>query len=388
MLFSFYINDITTDIDSEIRLFADDCVCYREIKGTEATLKLQEDIDRLGCWARKWGMRFQPVKCNIMQITRKRIKKINASYNLEGTVLDNVENIKCLGIIITNDLKWNTHVSNICTKANRTLGFLRRNLSACPQDVKESAYKGLVRPVLEYGSSVWDPSSILLQEELKKVQKRAARFVTGNYIYDTGSMTGILEQLKWESLKKRRRDSRIIMLYKGLKGAASIPTNDLVPPIRHVRNHHSLAFQTPFANTDIYKCSFFPQTIRDWNSLTDTLLSAAEGAEDSVATFTSLVRARDLLPFSQVLVNDCHLNVSPVTIPILINHRPLYILFRHEIHYVSCHFLVLSYYHFLVLSYYYQKFNLFNPWTFVLFFLFLFVCLCKPLILKSIILSE
>ena len=103
----------------------------------------------------------------------------------------------------------------------------------------------------QYGSSVWDPSSILLQEELEKVQKRAARFVTGNYIYETGSMTGILEQLKWESPKKRRRDSRIIMLsiFKGLKGAASIPTNDLVPPIRHVRNHHSLACQTPFANT-------------------------------------------------------------------------------------------------------------------------------------------
>ena len=47
VLFSLYINDITTDIDSEIRLFADDCVCYREIKGTEDTVKLQEDIDRL-----------------------------------------------------------------------------------------------------------------------------------------------------------------------------------------------------------------------------------------------------------------------------------------------------------------------------------------------------
>ena len=101
--------------------------CYREVKGTEDTVKLQEDIDRLGCWARKWDMRFQPVKCNIMRITRKRIKKINASYNLEGTVLDNVESIKYLGVTITNDLKWNTHVSNICTKANRNLGFLRRN---------------------------------------------------------------------------------------------------------------------------------------------------------------------------------------------------------------------------------------------------------------------
>ena len=113
------------------------------------------------------------------------------------------------------------------------------------------------------------------------------------YIYETGSMTGILEQLNWESLKKRRNDSRIIMLYKGLQGAASIPTDDLFPPVRHVRKHHSLAFQTPFANTDIYKSIFFPQTIRDWNSHTDTLFSAAEGAEDSVAKFTSLVRGRD-----------------------------------------------------------------------------------------------
>ena len=91
LLFSLYINDITTDIDSEIRLFADDCVCYREIKGTEDTVKLQADVDHLGCWTRKWDMRFQPVRCNIMQITWKWIKKINASYNLEGTVLHNLD---------------------------------------------------------------------------------------------------------------------------------------------------------------------------------------------------------------------------------------------------------------------------------------------------------
>ena len=124
VLFSLYLNDIPTDIDSEVRLFADDRVCYREIKDTDDTLKLHEDIDQLGCWARKWGMRFQPVKCNMMQITRKRLKKINALYTLEGTVLENVESIKYLGVTITNGLRWNTHIRNICTKANRTLGFL------------------------------------------------------------------------------------------------------------------------------------------------------------------------------------------------------------------------------------------------------------------------
>ena len=143
--------------ESEIRLFADDCVCYHEIKDAEDTMKLQSDIDRLSSWARKWGMRFQPVKCNMMQLTRKRIKKIHASYTLEGTDLENVESIKYLGVTITSGLRWNTHLSNVCTKANRILGFLRRNLNSCPQKVKEAAYKGLVRPILDYGSSVWDP---------------------------------------------------------------------------------------------------------------------------------------------------------------------------------------------------------------------------------------
>ena len=190
-------------------------------------------------------------------------------------------------------MKWNTHVSNICTKANRTLDFLDETWGLVHETLKESAYKGLVRPILEYVVQFWDPQSILLQDELEKVQKRAARFVTGNCVYETGSMTSILKQFKWESLKKRRKDIRLIMLYKGLKGAASIPTNDLVPPIRHTRNHHSMAFQIPMAGIDIYKSSFFPQTIRDWNSLTDSLISASECAVDSVTKFTSLVRARD-----------------------------------------------------------------------------------------------
>ena len=83
-LFSLHINDITADIESEIRLFADDCVCYREIKDKEYTLKLQRDIDRLGNWARKWGMRFQPVKCNMMQLTNKHLNKIQASISCFG----------------------------------------------------------------------------------------------------------------------------------------------------------------------------------------------------------------------------------------------------------------------------------------------------------------
>ena len=69
-------------------------------------------------------MRFQPVKCNMMQLTKKH-NKIDASYTLEGTVLENVESIKYLGVTITSDLKWNSHIRNVCSKANRTLSISR-----------------------------------------------------------------------------------------------------------------------------------------------------------------------------------------------------------------------------------------------------------------------
>ena len=146
----------------------------------------------------------------------------------------------------------------------------------------------MVRPILEYGSSVWDPHTDKIQEELEKVQYRAASFLTRNYVYETGSMTGILVQLKWESLKKRRKDNRLIVLYKGLKGKARIPTDDLIPKTRRGRNQHSLAFQIPSASKDVYKYSLSLQTIRDWNDLHESLISSSELSDDCVSKFTSL----------------------------------------------------------------------------------------------------
>ena len=87
------------------------------------------------------------------------------------------------------------------------------------------------------------------------------------------------------------------LLYKDLKGKASLPTDDLT---RSRKNHHSLAFQTPTAGTDIYKGNFFPQTIRNRNVLPQSVTSCAEVVDDCVAKFTSLVRVRTTGP-----VKDC-----------------------------------------------------------------------------------
>ena len=105
-------------------------------------------------------------------------------------------------------------------------------------------------------------------------------------------MTKVLEQLKWESHKQRRKGSRLILFYKGLKGQANIPVDDLKTPLRHTRNRHSEPFQVPYARTDAYRHSFFPETIRDWNALPASTVSSAECSEDCISRLTSLMRSR------------------------------------------------------------------------------------------------
>ena len=160
---------------------------------------------------------------------------------------------------------------------------------------EKAAYKSQVRRILEYGSSVWDPHCNGLNGVLKMCE-RAARFMTRNYSRETGSMTGILEESKWETLQKRRKDNRFILLYKCLKGTLLQPEflqMTLFQKNRCCRYQHSMAFQIPSASKDAYKKSFFSQTIRDWNVLPDSLISSVELSDDCVSNFTSLVRARD-----------------------------------------------------------------------------------------------
>ena len=116
--------------------------------------------------------------------------------------------------------------------------------------------------------------------------------MTGNYNYETGRMTRILGQLKWESLKKKRKDNKLILLYKGLKGKTSVQMT-LSQKLGIVESSTLWHFRLSLLIQMPIKVATLPQTVRDWNALPDSLISSAEDAEDCVAKFTSLVRARD-----------------------------------------------------------------------------------------------
>ena len=140
-------------VKSTVRLFADDCLLYREIRSFEDHLLLQEDLHRLEKWAEAWGMKFNAQKCYILP-TKARSSFL---YSLGGVILKQVQQSPYRGVHISADLKWSTHISDICKRAGSTLGFLQRNLRNCPQECRRLAYISLIRSSLEYGATAWDP---------------------------------------------------------------------------------------------------------------------------------------------------------------------------------------------------------------------------------------
>ena len=277
LLFLIFINDISEDLESIVRLFADDCVLYREIKSQADVEALQRDLDKLIKWSKSWGMEFNIDKCYLLSITLAKKRKISSEYTMDGKKVKPVQSTKYLGVTINNQLKWDEHVENVCGTASKLLGFLRRTLHKCPEDIKEKAYKSLVRPRLEYSSSVWDPYKQKHIDKVEMVQRQAARFVKNaphRLKADQPSVTTMIKDLGWETLQSRRKNARLTMLYKITNELVAMPSHYHPRPQPHQRRGHPHQFLHHQPSVDAYKYAFLPRTIIDWNALPSQVFTA------------------------------------------------------------------------------------------------------------------
>ena len=153
LLFLTFINDLPDAVQSQVRLFADDCLLYRVIRRPEDQLILQRDLDSLEEWTKTWGMKFNPSKCTILTVSNSQSPLTNI-YHLSGTALSHVDYAKYLGVTLSKDLKWSKHIQSATSRCCSTLGLLRRNLYMCPMELREHAYFTLVRSRLEYAVAV------------------------------------------------------------------------------------------------------------------------------------------------------------------------------------------------------------------------------------------
>ena len=277
VLFLIFINDLPDNIRSSVRLFADDCVLYRNIKSPIDCQILQDDLNSLAQWETDWQMKFNVAKCHSMRVTRHLPNKhILFDYTLHQQKLEQVQSAKYLGITITDNLDWGQHVSEISCKATKTMGFLRRNLALAPRHTKTVAYKTLVQPQLEYSAPFWNPYHKLQIQEVEKVQRTAARWTCRRW-RNTSSVGDMLDELEWPSLEARREQSSLTFFYKIHSGTVSLDKDKYLTPtpnLHRTRESHDLQYTRYFAYSDSLKNSFFPRTIPLWNSLPSSVVSS------------------------------------------------------------------------------------------------------------------
>jgi hypothetical protein len=138
--------------------------------------------------------------------------------------LNQTDSAKYLVLNIHKSLSWDSHIDKITKKANSTLAFLGRNVSRCPATIKAQYNTTLVRHTLEYASSIWSPSKKDSINKFEAVQRRAARFATGDY-QCTSSVTSMLQQLQWHTLQSRRAYAQTVMMYRIVYNLVDIPAN-------------------------------------------------------------------------------------------------------------------------------------------------------------------
>ena len=182
ILFLLYINDLPDSLQSQVRLFADDTAVYLTVQGQSDNAMLQGDLDLLQKWENLWDMEFNPSKCQVVHITRSP-RPIKTSYTMHGHVLDSVDSARYLGVDISSNLSFSTHINRISSNASKSLGYLKRNILTKHPGIREAAYKTIVRPQLEYASTVWS-------NNLKKIRIRLNR-------YKREQLDGCVPLLEW-----------------------------------------------------------------------------------------------------------------------------------------------------------------------------------------------
>ena len=153
-MFVLSINDLPDGLQGSVKIYAEDTKLYGKASTKDDLCSIQSDLDALMEWSNTWQMHFNTQKCKVLHIGPGNVKHI---YALGDDVLEATSEEKDLGILIDDELKFHNHVAYAVKKANGVLSCIPRSFECRDRSTIPKLYKGLVRPLIDYGDSIWYP---------------------------------------------------------------------------------------------------------------------------------------------------------------------------------------------------------------------------------------
>jgi hypothetical protein len=268
-------------------MFADDTCLFITVDNRDAAGELvNEDLQRISSWAGTWLVDFSARKTKDMIVSNKENLDQHPPIVFNDHVIDQVETHKHLGLTLSGDLKWTSHITNVVNSSSRKLDLMRGLKYKLDRRSLETIYKSFVRPSLEYGDCLWAGTYDTDLIKLDAIQNEALRIVTGATA--RSNIDSLYDELDWQTLDVRRTNHCLTMMYKIVNGLVPSYLSALLPPrighnVQHnLRNRHDI--RAPFCRLESYRRSFLPKTIGEWNALNETIKSK-ETVESFKASF-------------------------------------------------------------------------------------------------------
>ena len=220
-------------------------------------------------WSDNWHIKFNTSKCEVLTVTRKR-HPFRYDYKLNNNSLKHVTQVKDLGVTISPDLTWDTHINAILAKANRMLAFLRRNrVMSFTTDHRKLLYLTIVRSYIGYANEVWAPSTIGSLTNVESLQRRATKFILNTHRQEDISYHERLSRLNLLPLTYRHEVKDLIFYFRCRAGHYTKPIADCVKPkgTRFTRHNSDQDVLIPKCRTKLFQFGYFNRIAKLWNAL-------------------------------------------------------------------------------------------------------------------------
>ena len=291
LFFLIYINDLSNNLSSNSKLFADDTSLFSVVhKINTSTNNLNKDLKNVNDWAAQWEMSFNPDPTKQAQeviFSRKIEKPLHIPLNFNNTNVKQTVFQNHLGLILDSQLSFEEHLKTIFSKANKTIGLIRKLRNSLPRPSLMTLYKSFIQPHLDYGDIIYDqPFNNSFQNNIESIQYNACFVITGA-IRGT-SKERLYEELGLESLQHRRWYRRICYLYKIVVNESPnylfkiVITSNTIYKTRNTNDIPLMNVKHNFFNN-----TFFPSTIIEWNKLDPEICTSAsfDSFKESILKF-------------------------------------------------------------------------------------------------------